>query len=168
VKAARKIQLNLFGDVIKLMIVGYVIKLMIVGLFCFESFNYDALRNRVEEILGIDIDEAKKIQISRGKFTVKMDDKIHSINVSDLDVAVRYNCKFCHDFTARFADISVGSVGSREGYSTIIVRSMEGKRILDAIDFEESSVNLNGLYKVSSLKRRKAIKKIPRGIKINF
>jgi len=47
--------------------------------------------------------------------------------VKDLIAAVRTGCHFCTDFTSELADISVGMVGSPDGYSTVIVRSQKGE-----------------------------------------
>ncbi len=44
---------------------------------------------------------------------------------------VRENCRSCSDYTAAFADIAAGMVGSPDGWSTLIVRTPRGKELLD-------------------------------------
>ena len=39
-------------------------------------------------------------------------------------------CSVCKDFSAELADISVGSVGSAAGYSTVLVRSGIGEELI--------------------------------------
>ena len=115
VRAARRIQQILLNDFPE-------IKLTIIGLFCFEAFDYDKLREETRRLLGVDLDKAEKTQIHRGKYIVQADGKEHSCKVRELHQAVEKGCVYCDDFTARLADVSVGSVGSYEEYSTVIVR----------------------------------------------
>ncbi|MFQ6118857.1 MAG: Coenzyme F420 hydrogenase/dehydrogenase, beta subunit C-terminal domain, partial [Methanosarcinales archaeon] len=53
-------------------------------------------------------------------------------------------CKVCQDFSAVESDVSVGSVGSKEGFSSVIVRKEVGKEIMDYI-LEKEYVNLGKL-----------------------
>ncbi|MHA2035916.1 MAG: Coenzyme F420 hydrogenase/dehydrogenase, beta subunit C-terminal domain, partial [Promethearchaeota archaeon] len=46
----------------------------------------------------------------------------------------RHNCHFCEDLTADCSDISVGSIGSQSGWSSVITRTKSGEKIFkDAI-----------------------------------
>lgn len=47
----------------------------------------------------------------------------------------------CYDFAAEFADVSVGSIGSEFGWSTVITRSDAGKALVKRA--EEEGVNRN-------------------------
>lgn len=38
----------------------------------------------------------------------------------------------CMDYTAELADISVGSVGSEEGWSTVFVRTEKGEEVVES------------------------------------
>ena len=80
------------------------------------------------------MDKAQKTQVRQGKFTAFVDGKEYSCRVKDLRSRVRKSCRFCDDFTSRLADVSVGSVGSKKGYSTVIVRSKVGEKLLKNLD----------------------------------
>jgi coenzyme F420 hydrogenase subunit beta len=76
--------------------------------------------------------------------------------VSELEDAVRAVCTYCTDFTSRLADISVGSVGSPDGFSTIITRSKKGEALFALLEGnEEAPVELQEIRKLSSMKRKK-------------
>lgn len=134
------------------------VDLTIIGLFCFESFDYEKLKEEVDEKLGVDLDAADKTQISKGKFIVQMNDEEYSCPVSELDEAVDEGCDFCDDFVSRLADVSVGSVGSPDGYSTVIVRSEVGEKLLEGIDFDKEEVNEEGISRLVSMKEDRAEK----------
>jgi len=151
VRAARKIQqivLNEFPDV----------EITIIGLFCFEAFDYEKLKEETQRLLGVDLDKAEKTQIQKGKYIVQVDGKEYSCKVRELNKAVEKGCVYCDDFTAKLADISVGSVGSPDGYSTVIVRSDAGKRLLEKLDLAKGDVNMEEVTKLSILKKKRATK----------
>ena len=62
-------------------------EIILIGLFCFESFDYESLRNHIRELFGIDLDSAEKMQIARGKFIVAVDGKEYSCRVRELENA---------------------------------------------------------------------------------
>ena len=151
VRAARKIQqivLNEFPDV----------EITIIGLFCFEAFDYEKLKEETKRLLGVDLDKAEKTQIHKGKYIVQVDGKEYSCSVRDLNKAIEKGCAYCDDFTARLADISVGSVGSPDGFSTVIVRSDAGKKLLEKLDLAKGEVNTEEITKLSILKKKRASK----------
>jgi len=41
-------------------------------------------------------------------------------------------CHYCIDYVAELADISVGAVGSADGWTTVIVRSEMGQKLFDS------------------------------------
>jgi coenzyme F420-reducing hydrogenase beta subunit/ferredoxin len=130
----------------------------IIGLFCFESFDYDSVKNHIEVLLGIDLDSADKVQIAKGKFIVLAGGKEYSCRVRELGNDVRAGCGFCDDLTGRLADISIGSIGSPDGYSTVIVRSDRGKKLLDEVLFCQREINRDEIVKLAGLKKRNAEK----------
>lgn len=133
-------------------------EIILLGLFCFESFDHRDLRDRIKEKLDVNMDDADRIQITKGSYVVSIGEENHSCSVKELESAVREGCQFCNDFVSRLADISVGSVGSPDGYSTVIVRSEIGKRLVEAAGFARAEVNRDEIAKLSRLKRRKAEK----------
>jgi coenzyme F420-reducing hydrogenase beta subunit len=52
----------------------------------------------------------------------------------------------------------VGSVGIPDGFSTVIVRSALGERLLEGIEFERQEVRRDDVAKLAALKRKKAEK----------
>lgn len=111
-----------------------------IGLFCRENFSYAGLREFVRNE-GIDITKVKKFDISAGKFRVYVnsndndssdnsnDNRIIEKPIKELEEYVWPICHACLDFTSEFADISVGSVGSKKGYNTVLIRSEEGYKL---------------------------------------
>ncbi len=151
VRAARKIQqivLKEFPDV----------EITIIGLFCFEAFDYEKLKEETQRLLGVDLDKAEKTQIHKGKYIVQVDGKEYSCKVRDLHKAVEKGCVYCDDFTAKLADISVGSVGSPDGYSAVIVRSDVGKKLMEKLDLAKGDIDTEEVTKLSILKKKRAQK----------
>jgi coenzyme F420 hydrogenase subunit beta len=103
-----------------------------IGLFCTETFDYRVL---VEEILGkrhnIKTTDIDRLDV-RGKLeiTTRKKEKI-ALPIGELKDAIRPGCHYCTDFTAVHSDISAGAVGSPPGYTTLIVRTVEGQVLLD-------------------------------------
>ena len=151
VRAARQIQQAVLAEYPD-------VDITILGLFCFESFDYEKLKAETQKILGVDLDKSEKTQIHKGKYIVTIEGKEYSTSVRDLSKAVENGCVYCDDFTAKLADISVGSVGSEDGYSTVIVRSEKGKKLLDKLDAARGSVNKEEIAKIATLKRNRAKK----------
>jgi coenzyme F420-reducing hydrogenase beta subunit/Na+-translocating ferredoxin:NAD+ oxidoreductase RnfD subunit len=149
VRAARRIQQVLLREYPDL-------ELTIIGLFCYECFDYYKLKEDVMRLLDVDLDRAEKTQIHKGKFIVQVDGKEHAMKVKELNNAVEERCLDCPDFSAQYSDISVGSVGSDEGYSTVIVRSNVGKKLLEKLDLAKGEVTKEEVTKLSVRKKKRA------------
>ncbi len=134
------------------------LELTIVGLFCFEAFDYEKLKYATQRILGVDLDRAEKTQIHKGKFIVQIDGNEYSAKIKEFSDAIQGGCSYCNDFVGRIADVSVGSVGSPVGYSTIIVRSDRGKKLLENVEFTKADVNLDEVIKLVAFKTKRAEK----------
>ncbi len=102
-----------------------------IGLFCTENFSYAYLKEFLAEN-DIDMNEVKEFRIDKGQFKAKLiyGDEF-STPIIKTRPFTRKNCNICTDFTANNSDISVGSVGSEDGWSTVIVRNETGKKIID-------------------------------------
>lgn len=153
-RAARRIQQSILGEYPDL-------ELTLIGLFCFEEFNYYQLKEQTKKLMNIDLDKAEKTQINKGKFIVTVDGKESSIMVKDLNEAVENGCLCCPDFTAVYSDISVGSVGSEDGYSTVIVRSEIGDKLLEKLDITKAEVNKEEVDKLAIRKKKRANQNAP-------
>ncbi|MFX0027617.1 MAG: Coenzyme F420 hydrogenase/dehydrogenase, beta subunit C-terminal domain [Candidatus Hermodarchaeota archaeon] len=106
-----------------------------IGLFCMESFPYEGVLNLIKDQFDKDFNKVTKMDISGGKFIIYMDSgEDFRIPLNDVKSYARHNCHFCEDLTADYADISVGSIGSPSGWSTVITRNKRGDKIYkDAI-----------------------------------
>ncbi len=145
-KIARRIQQTLEGKC----------QITILGLFCYEAFDKDQLKKSTEVQLGIDLDKAQKTQVRKGKFSAFLDGKEFSCNLKDISSASEKSCHFCDDFTSRFADLSVGSVGSKEGYSTVIVRSAAGENLVKLLVVEKKAADLEEIRRIAKFKKNRA------------
>jgi coenzyme F420-reducing hydrogenase beta subunit len=151
VRAVRKIQqarLDAYPD----------LELTVVGLFCFEAFDYEKLKEATKRLMNVDLDTVDKTQIHKGKFIATVKGTDYSIPVKDLSAAQEHGCNFCDDFTSKFADVSVGSVGSPDGFSTVIVRSDVGAKLLENLQVTKGEVNKDEVTKLAVLKKNRARK----------
>ena len=102
-----------------------------IGLFCMESYHYDKLLGDYLRTKNIDLSKVDRFEIRNGKFRVYTgEQQILNVPIKELDVYGRSNCKACEDFSAEFADISVGGVGCSEGWCTVIARTTRGQQFL--------------------------------------
>ena len=127
IQAARKLQLwpplsDKFGQI-----------KLIIGLYCSSNFSYDLIRNMVQEKFKISMNQIKKFDIWRGKFKIyTKDGAINEIPVNDLKKCTWSSCQYCKDYSAEFADISVGTVGAPlPDWNCVITRSQVGEILLD-------------------------------------
>ena len=131
-------------------------EIYLVGLFCFESFDYARLKSHIHRIFGFDLDRASKVQIARGRFLVQTEGRQHSCRVGELGELVREGCNYCNDLVSWLADISIGSVGSPDGFSTVIVRSLRGEKLLDGLAFERKEFRREDVARLAAMKKKNA------------
>jgi len=139
---------------------------LIIGLFCMETFDYAKL---MEYLQGQSVDprEVYKFDIKRGRFHAygAEGERLLRVRLREMEELVRECCHHCDDFTAELADISVGNVGSPDGWSTVIIRSERGEEALRGAEKEglievkpldEVEPGLEAVVKLSRFKREKA------------
>jgi coenzyme F420 hydrogenase subunit beta len=142
-----------------------------IGIFCMENFDYDILyKQKIEKEMGIPLTSIKKLNVKKGAFWIQTADKEYSIPLGDLKGAyIRNNCHFCSDFSAELADISVGSVGSPDKMSTVVIRTDAGfmawRMAVDANAVEYKSIEdvkpgYNIVKKLNSEKKENAKKSL--------
>jgi len=103
-----------------------------IGLFCMESYRYDQFIGNYLRTKGVDVSKVGRFAIKKGKFRVTIEgQEVLTVPIKELDEFVRSSCRVCEDFTAEFADISVGGVGCPEGWCTVIARTTRGQEFLD-------------------------------------
>jgi len=99
----------------------------IIGLFCMEQFDGELINYLGKKM---DLQKAKKFKITRdGLNIIFFDGSKTIIGHDEINKFVRYNCRFCTDFTSMYADISVGNAGSGNGWTTVIIKSDIGRKI---------------------------------------
>jgi coenzyme F420 hydrogenase subunit beta len=95
-----------------------------VALLCTKSFDYEGLMLReIQTNRGISLQDIDKIDIIRGKLYLYDDDGATLLEepIRDFHGAALKGCDECADFLGVAADISVGSVGSEDGYSSVLI-----------------------------------------------
>ncbi len=101
-----------------------------IGLFCMESFSYESIINLVKDKFEQDIQNLTKMNIDKGKFIINLKSgEEMAVELKEVQSYARDNCHFCEDLTSDYADISVGSIGSQGGWSSVITRTKEGDDI---------------------------------------
>ncbi|WP_240432578.1 Coenzyme F420 hydrogenase/dehydrogenase, beta subunit C-terminal domain [Rubrobacter indicoceani] len=139
-----------------------------IALLCTKSFDYERLM--VEEVSrerGVPLSDIGRVDIIRGKFIVQGHDgeTIFEEPIKNFHGAALKGCDECADFMGHAADISVGSVGSADGYSSVLVRSEEGvmafENVREKLEMRDLD-NPEALDKLDGLDKRIALKTLQR------
>lgn len=139
------------------------IDVSLVGLFCFENFPYACLKEMVEKEFGVKMEDIKKTDITKGKFIVTTKDgNSKDAPVKAFDDCVPDSCKLCTNFTAEYADVAVGSIGSPEGWSTVIIRNDKGEKLVNNA-VEKGYLELKDEINTEAIKKNQALKVKIRG-----
>jgi coenzyme F420 hydrogenase subunit beta len=101
-----------------------------VGLFCMENFPYKSMQMIVEDHAGQNLSSVRRMDIGKGKFWVYT----NRGNVATLPLKATHKyeqpgCHVCLDYVSNLADISTGSVGSPDGWSTVFIRTKIGNEV---------------------------------------
>jgi coenzyme F420 hydrogenase subunit beta len=161
IQGMRKVQLSTGFDV------GADRVKLLIGLLCSETFDMPMLMTKLEE-LGTSIKEVTKFNIKKGSFIVytKAGKEIKT-PIKNMRGCVREACDYCYDFAAEFADISVGSIGSEFGWSTVITRTDAAKDLVErakkagVIETKKlSEKEVNAVRKLASYKKQGNLKLI--------
>jgi coenzyme F420 hydrogenase subunit beta len=139
-----------------------------IALLCTKSFNYEKLMlEEIRDKRNVDLDNVGRVDVMRGKMIVQDLEGVTIFEepIRDFHGAALKGCDECADFMGHAADISVGSVGSADGYSSVLLRSEEGLAAFDSVrdrlelrplDKPQALDKLDGLDKrvaLGSLKR---------------
>ena len=141
---------------------------LVIGLFCTWALSYPGftqfLQGEVSDpVIKYDIPPhpANVLQVYTGKKRI-------DISLEHILPFVRPACQVCHDLTAEFADLSVGSGrGEFLEWNTVIVRTPRGMEVVEGaqkkglIETREiPKENLTRLERASSNKKKKALSNI--------
>ena len=103
-----------------------------LGIYCMENLSYQALEAMVEDHCNQKMESVVKMDIGKGKFTVYTErGAVSQMPLKLIHKYVQPGCHVCLDYVANLADISSGSVGSPDGWSTVFVRSTKGNTVWD-------------------------------------
>jgi coenzyme F420 hydrogenase subunit beta len=104
---------------------------VLLGLFCTGNFIFGPeQQRRLEEIGCFRWSEVDKISIKEDLVIHLRNKAVRHLPLDQLDFMKRPACRYCTDYTAEFADLSFGGLGSPEGWTTVIVRSPLGRELL--------------------------------------
>ncbi len=139
-----------------------------IALMCTKNFNYKRLiGEQLEEKRGITTDEIGKMDVLHGNMMVYDHDGelIIEEDVKNFHDATLKGCDECADFTGFCADVTVGSVGSSDEYSSVILRTEQGVKAweltepdLDYHDLEDKSA----VGKLQGWDKKKAFESLER------
>jgi len=108
---------------------SHVVK-FVIGLYCMENFSFNQKdREGFEKNVGINLADVEKMNIKEDIiFHLKNGESTH-VSFEDIEQLVRPACIACTDFTNDFADISMGGLGSPDGFTTSILRTDVGSKM---------------------------------------
>jgi len=143
-----------------------------IGLFCIESLSFDDLaRKSLEKRFDINFDNIRKLNIKEDFIVTLSNGATVHIPLREVDEFARPACLACSDFSNEYADISVGGLGSPDGYTTTIVRTRLGEELfwnalkqgyIEEIAFRDSEERrlqkTKALAKIVSFSRRKRLR----------
>jgi len=141
-----------------------------IGLFCFENFLLNEEGKRyLEKKIGANLSQIKKINIKENFIVNLNDGRTHHIDLEDLGPIIRPECLACVDFSNYTSDISLGGLGSPDGYTSTLVRSKSGQRMInEAISqgyLEETQIDyermIEKIEKMASRKRKRGERYLP-------
>lgn len=101
---------------------------LVLGLFCFwslssELYGFLARETRGEEIIKMDIPlEGPCVLTKTGS---------HRWRVDEIRPFINKACNYCFDSTSEWADLSVGSTEQDPGWNTLLVRSGQGRDLVE-------------------------------------
>ena len=135
-----------------------------VGLFCMETFSYDDMVRYLKEE-GVDAGRVTKFEIKNGRFyALAGGEELLKAKLGKVKKLVRPCCHICEDFTGEYADVSVGNVGTPDGWSTVIVRTEAGEKafraavdsgLLEAQPVEGFDLGDTLVHRLARMKREK-------------
>jgi coenzyme F420 hydrogenase subunit beta len=101
-----------------------------IGIFCMENFPYQSIEAIVEDHCNVKLESVTKMDIGKGKFWAYTERG--AVAQIPLKVTHKYEqpgCHVCLDYVSNLADVSTGSVGSPDGWSTVFVRTKNGEDV---------------------------------------
>jgi coenzyme F420 hydrogenase subunit beta len=136
IKAIRKMQL--------MNIVPADMVIFTIGLFCLQCFTLEDLaKKEFAKIHNINMDDIVKVNI-KDKLILTMKSGICvQVPLDIIEKIARPACIACDDFANDYADISVGGIGSDEGFTTVLIRNSLGREVYSDALYKKYIENKN-------------------------
>ncbi|QFU81966.1 Coenzyme F420 hydrogenase/dehydrogenase, beta subunit C-terminal domain [Natronorubrum aibiense] len=139
-----------------------------IALMCTKNFNYYSLMGeQLAEQRDIPPAEIGKMDVLHGKLLVydHGGELILEEDIGNFHDAALKGCDECADFTGFCADITVGSVGSSDEYSSVIVRTEQGldawERTVPKLDYHDLE-DRSAVGKLQGWDKKKAFESLAR------
>jgi coenzyme F420 hydrogenase subunit beta len=132
-----------------------------IGLFCMENFSYYYLNQLLQEH-HIELKDVSEIRVEKGHMWFYLTDgQVYKIPLKEAKTCMRKNCQVCMDYTSELSDLSVGSVGSPPGWSTVIARTDKGLDLLNKAErdhyIETKPLSDSGRELIEKLSNKKKV-----------
>jgi coenzyme F420 hydrogenase subunit beta len=144
-----------------------------IALLCTKSFDYERLIvHELAERRGVDLARVGRIDVTRGRMVVEYLDGDVAVDepIKAFHGAALKGCDECADFLGRAADLSVGSVGSADGWTSVIIRTERGREAFErargALEFRELD-DPSALTRLDQLDKRIAERSLARALDAN-
>ena len=110
-----------------------------IATFCTGMYRPELVNRLLADELGIDVQQIRRLEAwpREDRLTALLwDGSTRAIPLSDVEGYTRQGCARCDDYLGESADLAVGTLGAKEGFCTLIVRSQAGEICLrNALDF---------------------------------
>ncbi len=143
IKAARYLQKNEYNQI------SYLI-----SLFCMQNFDYNCLMNELKE-RGLEEEDITRIGIESGELMVTTEKYKEKIDLEEINNCSAEACSFCEDFEGYYSDLSIGSIDSKKGFSTVLIRTEKGK---EAFEATKNDLEINEINNIDLVKKLSKIK----------
>ena len=105
----------------------------VLGLFCYEALPLNKVQwQRFEEATGLRVGDIEKVQMREELVLTMRDGRTKRVDLDTASLLAGPNCLRCMDLTSRFADVSLGAVGSEPGFTTVVVRTERGRELFES------------------------------------
>jgi coenzyme F420 hydrogenase subunit beta len=101
------------------------------GLFCAGNFQFgEGERKELEKLGNFQWTEVLKVNLKEELMIHLHKGEVRRLPLERLGFMKRHACQFCVDYAAEYADLSFGGLGAPEGWTTVIIRSIQGHTLL--------------------------------------
>jgi coenzyme F420 hydrogenase subunit beta len=105
--------------------------MLTIGLLCSKTFDDTIFEELFQAGYGLRREDIAKINI-KGAFQIWTNDgSYHEVPLKEGRAWTREGCKSCPDFAAEHADISTGGIGAFGDWTLAVVRTEQGRSVID-------------------------------------